>query len=90
MEDSSKLVQQEIADLRDMARRARRLASKMTEPDADRLRRYGAELDTQAAELAAKSEPSAASRTVTYEQQQAQQQSVDKTVPPDPNPKEPR
>ena len=59
MEDRLMVFQQQAADLRDMAKRARRLASAVNEPDADRLRRYAVLLETRAAEIETQTAPQA-------------------------------
>lgn len=90
MDDPEKR-RERAANLRDLARRARRLSVAVgnANGDRDRLQRSARELDEQAAALeAGLNQPAPA--TVTYQQQQAQQQqSVDEANSPDSKPKEP-
>jgi hypothetical protein len=73
-------------ELREWARRARRLAGTLSqEKDQAELRVYAEELEKQAAELEAQgSSASAPPQQVTQEQQQAQQQQASGEPPPDP------
>jgi hypothetical protein len=76
-----------IGDLRDLARRARRMAAGLSQAaDRTRVNRYADELEKQAAELearAAQGPPIPPQPTVTHQQQQAQQQQSPEPVDPE-------
>jgi len=72
----------QIAELRAMARRARRLAATVRVEDGRAIVAYAKELETQAAQLEALLGDAGASEAVVHEQQQAQQQAqVPETKP---------
>jgi hypothetical protein len=74
-------------DLRDLARRARRMAAGLSQAaDRARVNRYADELEKQAAELearAAQGPPIPPQPTVTHQQQQVQQQQSPEPVDPE-------
>jgi len=76
----------EASELRDMARRARRLSQTLSDPaDQDRLSRYAQELEQQAIKLEAKATPvrSPPVPQVTQQQHQPQQQQAADEPPAD-------
>lgn len=83
-----------VTQLRELAKRARRLASGLSPADKDRLTRYGEQLDEEASELARQAagtdSPPAApapNRTVMQMQQQQQQ---DESQPGSAGPEDPK
>jgi hypothetical protein len=78
----------EARDCRDLARRARRLAGTLSQPeDQDRLTGYADELERRAAELERSPASAGPPRPVTHEQQQVQQQAE---MPPPDDPEKPK
>ncbi len=74
----SKNPTRDAAEIRDLAKRARRLALTLSDPhDEERLTRYAQELEQQAREMEAKAagRPVPPSQPVMHQQQQVQQQS---------------
>lgn len=72
-------------ELRDLARRARRLAQSLSEADRKRLLAHAQELERQAVELEQPADPSrAAPWPTTQAQVQVQQQQQQTEPPPDP------
>ncbi len=76
---SSELVKQ-VAELRAMAGRARRLSANVSNADAETILAYAKELEGQAARLEAQLGAGTTS-PVVHEQQQAETQTPDKTEP---------
>ena len=73
----------EAAQTRELAQRARRLASMVMDPhDQDRITRYAQELEQRARELEAEAagHPVPPAQPVTHQQQQVQQQQSDSTA----------
>lgn len=73
----------EAESLRDLARRARRLAMTQGQrQDVERLERYAEELEIRASELEKEAAPAGGLQPVTHDQQQVQQQQQQEAEPP--------
>jgi len=90
MANASELHEQAAA-LRDMAKRARRLAKGVSQPDSERIIAYAMELEQKAAELEKQAAEGFGSAPVqpafTQQQQQVQQQQAAGSVDPAEKPK---